>query len=715
MTISPLHQRAVARFLPCAGKATALAFALTTALLNTAQAADLAAANPTDVVSQTLAPVVVTAPAPSGPLTVVTDPKAPYQPVPASDGADFLKSIPGFSVIRKGGSNGDPLLRGMAGSRLNVLVDGGQIGGGCPSRMDPPTAYISPELFDRVTVIKGPETVLHGPGNSAGTVLFDRDFKRYDAAGISLDGSLLGGSWGRNDQMVDVRAGTPTFYFGLSANHTHAQDYEDGDGQRVHSSYDRWNADATLGWTPDDDTRVELTAGQGNGQAAYAFSGMDGVKFLRKSVGLKLERTHVSSTVSKLSAQVYYNYADHVMDNYTLRQPDPASMMPMAMASDVDRRTVGGRVAANLELGQSLSGEVGLDGSTNDHAARMGGPAGSMMGNYEDKPRLRDSRTSSVGAFGEFTLHWAEKQRLISGARLDWAHARGYDLGMPAVSSGMGMGGGMNMVTTTMTADASRSSTLPSGFVRYERDLASSPTTFYAGIGHVERFPDYWELFGQHVDTSLAAFADTRPERTTQLDIGMQYRDRSLRAWVSGYVGVVDDFILLHYGQGMLASSYASNVNARIAGGEAGMSYAFSPRWSADASLAYAWGENRSENRPLPQMPPLEARFGLNYDTGVWSAGALWRVASAQHRVAPGEGNIVGQDLGPTGGFAVFSLNGAYRLGSHMTLSAGIDNVFDKTYAEHVNAATVGLVGYANTVRVNEPGRTAWLKLNVKL
>ena len=98
-----------------------------------------------DPPTESLTPIVVTAPLQTSPLTVVTDPKAPRQPVPASDGADFLKSIPGFATIRKGGTNGDPILRGMSGSRLNILVDGGQIGGGCPSRMDPPTSYISPQ------------------------------------------------------------------------------------------------------------------------------------------------------------------------------------------------------------------------------------------------------------------------------------------------------------------------------------------------------------------------------------------------------------------------------------------------------------------------------------------------------------------------------------------------------------------------------------------
>lgn len=663
---------------------------------------------------QTLPPVVVTAPMQTDPLTVVTDPKAPRQPVPASDGADFLKSIPGFSSIRKGGSNGDPLLRGMAGSRLNIQIDGGQIGGGCPSRMDPPTAYISPQLFDKVTVIKGPQTVLYGPGNSAGTVLFEREFTRYAAPKASFQGSLLGGSAGRNDQMADARAGTPDGYVELRANHTHAQDYRDGEGRRVHSAYDRWNADAAIGWTPDDDTRLEFTAGKGNGHAAYAFSGMDGAQFLRESAGLKFERRHLSTTFDKLEAQVYYNYADHVMDNYTLRQPDPLSMMPMAMASDVARRTAGGRVAGTWIWLDMLQLTAGIDGSINTHTTRNGGPPGSPMGDYRELPRQRDARLRNIGVFGEARWNVAKGQRVIGGLRADRASARGYDLALASGGMDMPMDMDMGGGNAPATTQARRAITLPSGFVRYERDLATTPATFDAGIGHVQRFPDYWELFGQHADKTLASFTGLRPEKTTQVDVGLQYRTERLQAWVSGYAGVVQDFILFHYVQGM-AAGRAANVQARIAGGEAGFVYALTKHWKLDSTLAYAWGANRTEHRPLPQMPPLEARLGLTYDTGAWSAGALWRLASAQRRVAAGEGNLVGQDLGPSGGFGVFSLNAGYRLGHGLTLSAGIDNVFGKTYAEHVNAANAGLVGYVNTVRVNEPGRTGWLKLDLDI
>jgi len=69
-------------------KVSAAAVAL--ALSSMAQAAETA----------TLEEVVVTAPQSTEPLTVKTNPKKPRQPVPAHDGADYLKTIPGFSVIR---------------------------------------------------------------------------------------------------------------------------------------------------------------------------------------------------------------------------------------------------------------------------------------------------------------------------------------------------------------------------------------------------------------------------------------------------------------------------------------------------------------------------------------------------------------------------------------------------------------------------------------
>ena len=144
--------------------------------------AGAAAATPDE---RELTEVVVTGGATTRRSGSSTDPRKPRQPLPAHDGADYLKTIPGFSVIRKGGTDGDPVLRGMAGSRLGILLDGEHILGGCGRRMDPPTAYVFPESFDRITVIKGPQSVLNGPGNSAGVVLFEREPRRYAEPGAS--------------------------------------------------------------------------------------------------------------------------------------------------------------------------------------------------------------------------------------------------------------------------------------------------------------------------------------------------------------------------------------------------------------------------------------------------------------------------------------------------------------------------------------------------
>lgn len=671
--------------------------------LATALAAIFPAARAQQAPAFDMDPVVITAVAPDSPLTFITNPKTPRQPLPASDGTDYLKTIPGFSAIRNGGTNGDPVLRGMFGSRLNILTNGSAMPGACPARMDAPSSYISPETFDQLTVIKGPQTVLWGPGASAGTVRFDRDTPRFTEAGVRFDGSLTGGSFGRNDQTADFTAGNESVYVRVTGNHSHSQDYKDGNGLRVPSRWDKWNTDLALGFTPDADTLFELTAGTGDGEARYAGRGMDGSKFKRESFGLRFEKRNLGATLEKIEAQLYYNYADHVMDNYTLRRPDPNGPMPMAMAADVDRATWGGRVAATLKLADALSMTGGLDVQQSRHRGRSGTDTNS----YRNQSWEKDAEFSNVGLFSELTWRASERGRLIGGARVDRASAKDF---RPT--------SGHMMMMPNPTAGERRDSTLPSGFLRYEQDLESLPATWYVGLGHVQRFPDYWELFspGRGPAGSVNAFDAIKPEKTTQLDVGMQYRGDKVDAWVSGYAGYVRDFILFDYRPGgmMGPTSQASNVNARIAGGELGASWKVAPSWTLGATLAYAWGENRSDGRALPQIPPLEAKLSAAYDDGVWSAGALWRLVAPQKRYALNSGNVVGQDFGPSAGFGVFSLNAGYAISKQVKLSLGVDNLFDKAYAEHLNLAGDAGFGFPGHSRVNEPGRSVWARVSVK-
>lgn len=664
---------------------------------------------------QSVEEMVITGVGTDQPLILETDPKAPRQPLPAQDGADYLKTIPGFSVIRKGGTSGDPVLRGMAGSRLSLLLDGDLVLGGCGNRMDPPTAYVFPETYDRIRLIKGPQTVLYGPGNSAGVVLFERNHQRLTEPDWSFHGSLLAGSFGRDDQVVDVRGGTPDFYLRGMASHSQEDNYKDGDGAEIHSQYDRWNTGLSLGWTPGDKTTLELNGNLSDAEAAYADRGMDGSKFARENLSLKWIQQELTPWWSKLEAQVYYNSVDHVMDNYRLRQAADMGrdmgmnmgmeMMAMNMATNQDRETKGGRILAYLSPTSAMELVLGLDTQTNAHSNRS--TSNQMTMPYQQMARVADADFEQLGVFGEWTQKLAQQQRVIAGIRFDDWSATDLRTTLPTGS----------MAMPNPTAGLKRDETLTSGFLRYEKDLL--PLTFYAGLGRSQRFPDYWELISREAIDSLGAF-DVDPETHTQWDIGALYSRHQLKASVSAFYNQIDDYLLIQSGFAKRngattrTTSVTRNVDATTLGMEADVKYRFNHNWRAEASLASVRGSNDTDGTYLAQLPPIEWRLGVYYENPNWSAGVLWRAVDDQKRVDPGKGNIAGQDIGPSAGFNVFSVNLGWRAHKNLLVTAGMDNLLDKTYAEHISKSGAMIAGYEQLQRINEPGRTLWLKMQLQ-
>lgn len=233
----------------------------------------------------------------------------------------------------------------------------------------------------------------------------------------------------------------------------------------------------------------------------------------------------------------------------------------------------------------------------------------------------------------------------------------------------------------------------------------------------MERFPDYWELVsaGKESVAGFSAF-DTRPERTTQLDLGLVRATERTNFAVSAWYGLVDDYVLIEskYPKGMRLATVTRNVDATTWASEADATVAVARSLRLTGTLAYVHGRNDTDALPLAQMPPLEARLGLDWSRGPWSLGGLLRLVSEQDRYVVNQGNVVGQDLGRTPGFGVLSLNGGWRPRSGLQLTAGVDNVFDRSYAEHLSRSGAMVAGYEQTTRVNEPGRILWLKMGLE-
>ena len=638
-----------------------------------------------------LAPIVVTAQQGNDAhgLIVHANPKQPTQPIPAVDGAAYLQSIVGFNQIKNGGANGDVTFRGMFGSRIKILTDGTENLGACPSRMDNPASYVSPESYDKITVVKGPQTVQYAHTGSAATVIFEREPEQLTSAKpYRGQASVMLGSYGRLDQNVEAAVGDETKYARLNANRSIADSYQDGAGNTVPSDWEKWNADLALGWTPNEDTWVELKGGKSDGEAVYAGRPMDGSKFARESLGLHVEKKNIGDVIKKVEAQVDYSYNDHVMDNFSLRKFNPADGMSMPMASNVARRTLNARVAMTQDWGK-LQLISGIDSQKNEHTKR----SGSLMSPYQNKARVGDMDFESYGAFGELSYAFNDQHKLVTGARVDQAKI------------------------DNLATDTERKETLPSGFVRIESELAEHVKT-YAGLGYVERVPDYWELFSTKYHQSTGTtFADLENEKTAQFDAGYQYEQGAFKSWASVYAGLIQDYILVAYtptgSMGRLEAK-SRNIDATIAGAEAGVAYQLTDQIQADISAMYAWGENTTDHTALPQIAPLEGRFNLRYVQEKYNLGLLWRVVAAQDRTSYREGNIIGYDLEDSKGFGTLSLNGTYNIQKDLDLSVGIDNVLNKNYAEHLNKLGSSGFGYAATEQFNNIGRNYWARISMK-
>ncbi|MDH1408465.1 TonB-dependent copper receptor [Acinetobacter johnsonii] len=638
-----------------------------------------------------LAPIVVTAQQGNDAhgLIVHADPKQPTQPIPAVDGAAYLQSIVGFNQIKNGGANGDVTFRGMFGSRIKILTDGTENLGACPSRMDNPASYVSPESYDKITVVRGPQTVQYAHTGSAATVIFEREPEQLTSAKpYRGQASVMLGSYGGLDQNVEAAVGDETKYARLNANRSIADSYQDGAGNTVPSDWEKWNADLALGWTPNEDTWVELKGGKSDGEAVYAGRSMDGSKFARESLGLHVEKKNISEVIKKVEAQVDYSYNDHVMDNFSLRKFNPADGMSMPMASNVARRTLNARVAMTQDWGK-LQLISGIDSQKNEHTKR----SGSLMSPYQNKARVGDMDFESYGAFGELSYAFNDQHELVTGARVDQAKI------------------------DNLATDTERKETLPSGFIRVESELAEHVKT-YAGLGYVERVPDYWELFSTKYHQSAGTtFADLENEKTAQFDAGYQYEQGAFKSWASVYAGLIQDYILVAYtptgSMGRLEAK-SRNVDATIVGAEAGVAYQLTDQIQADISAMYAWGENTTDHTALPQIAPLEGRFNLRYVQEEYNLGLLWRVVAAQDRTSYREGNIIGYDLEDSKGFGTLSLNGTYNIQKDLDLSVGIDNVLNKNYAEHLNKLGSSGFGYAATEQFNNIGRNYWARISMK-
>jgi iron complex outermembrane receptor protein len=626
---------------------------------------------------------------------------------PTRESADQLRDIPGVSGSRIGGHGTDPVIRGLGQTRLNVLMDGAYIHGGCPNRMDPPTAYAPPASYENITVIKGAQTLEYGSGGPGGTILFERATPRFTAEDhfqANIDAGYRSNGNGQ-DLSADLAGGNESTYARVIGSHMKSDNYKDGGGDEVRSAYKEDSGAFIFGYTPDDNTKLEMSyEAQQTRDVLFAGVGMDSPLADSDTYRLKFERSDLTNTISSLRAELYNSQVEHVMDNYTLRTPvNPAMLMRAPSTSD----TNGGRLVAGLNSAVG-TWKLGIDFQDNDRDAYRINDANGLLNSILWPGVSIDQR----GLFAELANELDDVNRLIVGVRYDQvksdASKAGLSPAMPPLSPN-----DLYAIYYNGAQAQPRTENNWGGLLRLEHKLGKGSDLVYAGLSRSVRTADATERFiasnsstpdGRWVGNPLID-----PEKHHQLELGIQLQDQDWDTSASIYYNKVKDYILRDrfHVIGNNATIYR-NVDATLYGAEFNLGYHWTRNWRSDFGIAYVHADNDTDGRPIAQTPPLEGVISLEYASNSWDTGVRVRAAAKQTRVDEDPLTGSGLDVGQTPGWAVVDIYGNYVINKTVSVRFGIDNLLDKEYAQHLNRSSAF---DPLQVQVDEPGISGWVKL----
>jgi iron complex outermembrane receptor protein len=210
---------------------------------------------------------------------------------------------------------------------------------------------------------------------------------------------------------------------------------------------------------------------------------------------------------------------------------------------------------------------------------------------------------------------------------------------------------------------------------------------FVANYSHSFRAPALEELYNLGPHRGNLAFEIGNPNLTRELgdsiDFGVRHSSKRLRFEANGFYYHMRDFVFLAptgaEEEGLIVADY-DQANARFVGTEAKVETALHSAVWLNMGLDYVNAELTADNTPLPRIPPLRGRVGLEFRYKGLLLNPEVVMSNHQDRIFPTET--------ATAGFALFNLSGSYLLtrghAAHI-LSFNFFNLGDTVYRNHLS------------------------------
>jgi len=631
----------------------------------------------------------------------------------------------------------DPHIRGYKAGQIYAEANGVYW---MPARPDLDTMLnkIDPGMVQDVIVLKGPYGLRYGPG-FAFVDVHRAPTLRPDGfeAHLESNGSLRtngGQLYGRET----VYGGNSDYGFRFSYGDRKGSDYEAGNDLKIPSSYHNQDVWGEVSYDINPHQHIDF-AYQRLDQTNSEYPGQFfDVNFLG-TYGFETQVVDEdpSAPWSRLVVGGWYNRTVFQGDTSRKNNPNFRVMQRVDFALDqelggtnnLSGNTLGGLASSGVRsamtFGEAESGQLTL-GTDFRYLTQVIRENYTITGSNPQDPfftNMPHAWMADPGLYGEWSRALTDAWTLSLGGRVDLVHSNAFAGDLRETTS---LPGG--------AAFLSQDDVLYAVYLSNNLKL-NEHWTVTAGAGEAQRPPTLIERYADGLFLSLMQSGFTRmigdprlrPERDWQVDVGLSAEYERFRGRVSGFYAWVDDYItyfddtVVNFADARLLR-YMNTSLGTLTGFEWAGEYDLAPRLSPFAKMSYVEGRDQGLHAPLPMIPPLESTVGLRLHDPEkgrrWGIELAARMVHSQHRLgtvrlgSPPVPEILEE---ATPGFTVWGLRSYYNFHKNLNLVAGIDNLFDRTYQEHLDLRLIGPTsGTPPTpvfpaTRVLEPGFTPYL------
>jgi iron complex outermembrane recepter protein len=701
----------------------------------------------------------------TGATSNVTPPSLPT----GTDAAAVLansSAATGVDVQRRSPISLDPRIRGYHVGEVVTISDGAFW---TPARIDLDTALgkINSDNIANIEVIKGPYSVRYGAGfallniETLPTPRAKEDCFEAHGSTSALYRTNGDGFAGRQS----FWGGSNNWGFRIGYDLLASDDYSDGSGHHLPTSYNSQNVDFAIGFDLTENSHLEFKYLR-QMQHDVEYPGLLTDINQQNTDGLLLRYIQDKADLfDKLTVEGWYNVTTFNGDSSRAGTRVQIPQLNKILVPDMDPMNPNpGNTPTNPNHDYFQKGgtQVRLDLDTSARLYTLGYRGAVTWGedkgvqltvgaditiihqqyneldsfNFSIPTNFGIPTTQSVdpAAFVAGTLPLGPCLTLRAGARFDMVTTELLAFG-PDANVGLYEGSDTGVGPNALNG---KRYNLGSAFGTAEYKLTEE-LTLSGGYGFAERAPSLTELytggafFGliQNGLNSIYGNPDLKPEQVNQLDIGIKGNYSFFRAGANGFFSWVQDYITYQPNpfnqptsvnflitaapgksfpgpQQSLATvlkdlRFKNTSLATLTGfevfGECDMFCWLTP--FANAGYVQGWDQEISEG--LPGIAPLEGRVGLRiHDPDKnqrWAVELLARLVDGQELAAFTLGEL------PTGGFTVFNVRGFWQMSDNVLLTAGVDNLANRTYQEHLDLRT-GLGVY-------QPGINFYLGMKV--